>query len=181
MGYQIPDNEPDELTAGMSWQWNKVSSDFPPSEGWQLTYLFRGPEDLETTWDDDVSADGDTYQVRIPKASTDLTPGTYELYGYVDDGTDRHDLYYGRLTVWPNPDTAVGEGTHAERTLAVIEAAIEGRLSDDEEEWEIAGRAVKHIPIDELYRLRNRYREEVIAERNPDRLMTTLEAEFNAP
>lgn len=184
MGYDIPDTEPTEFTAGDSWQWDKVLSDYPPSDGWQLTYLFRGAKDYDAAWNDDVkAASGDeSYEIRIPKTDTDLTAGTYRLIGYVENDTERHIVHDDdAVTVWANPTTAVGQGTHAERSLAIIEAAIEGRLTDDEEEWEINGRSVKAIPIDELYRLRNHYRQEVHAERNPEHPFQSVEAHFHAP
>lgn len=181
VGYDIPDTEPTELVAGESWQWNKVLADYPPSEGWQLTYLFRGPTDLDAEWDSEVTSSGETYQVRIGKDATALNAGRYRLIGRVDSGTERHYLDAIVLTVRANPETAVDAGTHAERTLAVIDAALEGRLSDDEEEWQIAGRAVKHIPIDELRRLQKDYRQEVFMERNPERPFQSVEAHFYAP
>ena len=47
--------------------------------------------------------------------------------------------------------------THAERTFAVIEAALEGRLTKDLESYQIAGRSISKIPVETLMKMRGRY------------------------
>lgn len=180
MPHEVQSGEPTELTAGQSWAWDKTLSDHPPSDGWTLKYALRGPEDADFT----AAANGDTYEIREGPAETDLDAGRYRLVGYIEKGdpvTDRHVIYEGTLRVRANPITAVNTQTHAEKTLAVIEAALEGRLTADEEEFEINGRSVRRIPVEELYRLRNRYRTEVAMERSPGRMGPSVEVRFGAP
>lgn len=51
--------------------------------------------------------------------------------------------------------------THAERMLAAIEAALEGRITDDYKSLKINNREITKHSFDELRRLREYYRAEV--------------------
>jgi hypothetical protein len=101
----------------------------------------------------------------------DLESGTYQLIQrWVGSGT-----YNGReetvaqtvVSVLTNPRTAdAGDlQSHAERALAIIEAALEGRLTADIENYQIGGRAVSKIPAKELMSLRRAYQAEVDSQR----------------
>lgn len=154
---EIAQQEPTELTAGMSWRWDRHLPDHAAADGWSLTYAVRGADDLDIT----TVPDGDTYQVRVTPADTALPAGTYMLTGYVERGapdiTDREIVYRGMLEVLANPLLAVGRRTHAETTLEVIEAAIEGRVLDGRESFEIDGVQITKIPLDQLVALRGKY------------------------
>lgn len=177
----IATGEPTTLTAGSSWQWDVTYSDYPPSDGWALTYVFRGPEDY-TTQDGETDADGDTYQVRIPKANTDLTAGAYRLVGYVDDGIDRFVVYDAPLTVLANPTTAVNAASHDEEMLALIDAAIESRLtgSTGVRSFTVNGRAVEYWSLEELLKLQSVYRSRVARQRRGGQLESWT-VRFGAP
>lgn len=54
--------------------------------------------------------------------------------------------------------------THASRTLALLEAAIEGRLPGGTASYSIGGRNIAKIPLAELHSLRLKYKQEVAAE-----------------
>lgn len=69
--------------------------------------------------------------------------------------------------------------TFEERTLAVLEAAIAGRLPAGIESYQIAGRAVNKIPMKELVQLRGQYRAAVWRQQNPGKLGVPYEVEFN--
>lgn len=69
----------------------------------------------------------------------------------------------GRVEVLPDPTQAPDREltTHAERTLAAIEAVLENRASKDQQSYSIAGRSITRIPITELLELRKQYKAEV--------------------
>lgn len=173
MAPTIPTIEPERVAAGDTWVWKYSDPDFPLTEGWALSYALAGAAVLAWTagWG---SASGNVTTVTIPAATTtDLTAGSYEFTRiWTGSGTYAgrvHTVALPRLTILANPQTrAAGDGqTHAERTLAVLEAALEGRLTDDIEQYQIGGRAVSKIPVRELVALRATYRLEVWRQRHP--------------
>jgi len=54
--------EPDKLTAGVTWKWERSFSDYPASE-WTLTYYLR--KDGATATSFSATADGDTHLVTV--------------------------------------------------------------------------------------------------------------------
>lgn len=175
MPHEIPTHEPTELTASTSWRWDKRLSDHPPADGWTLKYALRGPSDRDIA----ATPNGDTYEVRIAATDTEIAAGPYRLVGFVENaGGDRFVVYDEVLRVLQSPLFAVNRKSHAERTLEVIEAVLEGRASDDEEQYQIGQKSVSKIPVDELHRLRQVYAEEVWRERNPGKLGPTIETVF---
>lgn len=169
MAAEIPTTEPTTLTAGDSWRWDKTLGDYPASAGWQLSYMFRGEEDLSVPWSTLVTADGDTFEVRIPAASTDLSPGPYRLFGRVTDGTDVFTVYNEVVAVQVNPATAVNQQSLNQRILAAIEAALEGQaLTPEQKRTRVNGREIEYWEPGELMKMRGHYELLVQIERNPD-------------
>ncbi len=166
MAPTTPTGEPTEIVAGDSVRW-RIADDptYPQSEGWALKYELVGVNTLAITPSFQTSGDDENHWlVSIATTETDdLDAGRYDLIKrYVGSGT-----YSGReetvdrlvMSVRENP-RSVADGvfqTHAERTLDVIEAALEGRLTTDLESYQIAGRAVNKIPIETLMKMRGRY------------------------
>lgn len=182
MPHEIPTAEPTELTAGEDWRWDRAFGEHPPADGWTLRYALRGPTDTDIT----AQAAEGVYQVRVGIAQTEtVEAGLYRLVGYVDRGDpvqERVVVYDAQLLVRPNPLAPVNAKSAAERTLAAIEAAIEGRLTNDlAEEVTINGRSIKSISIRELVRLRGIYAERVRLERNPGQLGQRVEVHFARP
>jgi len=163
----VPITEPTELTAGDSWQWDRTLPGFPPADGWTLRYALRGPGRLDI----EAQPAGGVYQVRVAAAETTKLPaGSYRWAMAVEheDGR-RHTIATGRIQVAADFAQLEDGLTHAERTLRVIHAAIEGRLTADIESYSINGRAVNKIPLEQLLKLRGHYRSEVRRERNGGR------------
>lgn len=179
----IPTTEPSQVTAGDTWKWTKSVPDYSAADGWQLSYQLRGPAMLGLAWATEVTAhsNGRDFSVVVPVAKTErLLEGTYHWAAYVTKAGERFEVDFGNITVRINMAVApvAGGQTHAERTLAVIEAALEGRLTGDLESYTIAGRSVTKIPVEQLWGLRSRYRAEVWRERHPGRLEVPVEVTF---
>jgi len=172
MAPTTPTGPPSTIYAGDSVRFRIADHpDYPQSEGWDLQYDLQGVSrlvdntDITVAWQssgDDVNH----WLISITAAKTaPLTPGRYRLIGkFAGSGAyaarrETLDELDTVLVVEPDPRVAVAGTfqTHAEKTLAVIEAALEGRLTSDLESYQIAGRAVNKIPIRELTRLRGRY------------------------
>ncbi|MEK9505149.1 hypothetical protein [Gaopeijia maritima] len=94
---------------------------------------------------------------------------------------DRRTVVRATLLVHPDPSSAVDARSHDEKTLALIDAAIEGRIPPDLEESTIGGRQVKHIPIETLLHLQGVYRTRVAAALADDDAFGTVEAVFGFP
>lgn len=177
MARTIPTTEPNVATAGDSWEWDvkRLVTDYP-SATWTLTYRLSGPS--PKTLEADAAADG-TFEIRVPAAQTkNLQPGTYELHGFVTSGSNRFTVYASSLVVDPDPATRAAFTHHAEKTLAILKAALEGRLTADVESYQVEGRAVNKIPAAELRRLRGLYAAEVRRLRYPDRAMRGIGVRF---
>ncbi|SFO63572.1 hypothetical protein SAMN05216567_101887 [Variovorax sp. OK605] len=68
------------------------------------------------------------------------------------------------MTVAPSFGAAGDVRSHARRTLDAIEAVLEGRATSATAEYEINGRRLKYIPLNELHAMRSKYQREVAAE-----------------
>ena len=161
-----PTGEPTQIIAGDSVRWRIADhADYPNSESWSLKYELVGVNTLPIAPTFQTSGDDENHWlIDIPTTDTDdLDAGRYELVKrFVGAGS-----FAGReetvdrfvLAVRTNPRTAVDGAfqTHAERTLEVIEAALEGRLSKDLESYQIAGRSISKIPVETLMKMRGRY------------------------
>lgn len=170
--------EPTKLTAGTTWSWDREVPGHSASAGWQLRYALRGPHDLDI----EATESGDRYAVSVSATTTaDVLPGSYRLAGLIEREGDRHIVYDGHLVVEPNPLATVNTKTHAARALEVVEAAIEGRLTADQESFQIGGKSVTRIPMRDLLRLRGTYAAQVYRERNPGRLGPPVEVMFTPP
>lgn len=175
LAYDIPTTEPANFIAGDSWKWDKSLGDYPAGDGWELYYRFVSEStdsaELVTTWGvgNMVAADGDDFEVRIPKASTNLAPGSYTLYGYVDDGTDRHSVLKKRVIVQANPASVAGTKSLAKTMLDAIDARLEARvLTSEQRRIRINGRELEYATDAELYKARSHWALMYELERNPN-------------
>ena len=169
--FEIPQTEPQKFFAGDSWKWDKMLAQFPASDGWQLSYTFRGETDLVAAWGTEVTspAGEDGFEIRIDESKTTLPPGPYRLYGRVTDGTDVHTPIERKINILANPATAVGAKSFNQTQLDAIEARIAARtLTQEQKSVQINGRSVTFADEDELKLARAHYQLLVQLERNPN-------------
>lgn len=91
-------------------------------------------------------------------------PGAYHAYVYSQTDTDRTPVTDFPVTVTPDPmqqTTATDPRPQAVRDLAAVRAMLSGRATDGVAEYQIAGRMLKHIPIQDLLILEKRFAAEV--------------------
>lgn len=167
------------MTAGTTFKIDRVFTQYPVSD-WSYTLYLAGASVLNQAATPD--ADGITQHVVIAASATaTLLAGAYEYVGRLTaaDG-EVFDVENGRIMVNANiAALAAGDAlSHEEKTLSVIEAAIEGRLTKDIEHYSIAGRSISKIPISELTKLRGTYRALVWKQHNPGQMMTPVEVYF---
>lgn len=133
-----------------------------PGNGWSLTYSIRGEFNLSADGVDDSTGNG--WIVTFPASKTAvIDEGLYEFIGRVTDGTKIKTMESGFVTVQSNIETAAAGSrlNHVQRMINAINDALEGRITDDVQNFSIAGRSLVHIPVMELYDLRSRYMREL--------------------
>ncbi len=157
-----------QLIVGDSLNMLDTYADYPESAGWVLKTSFT-PRSGSTRFVLTATAEGDSYRTTaLPSVTATWVAGEYTLHQWVEKAGQRVTLATAPITLLPDPNavaTDVSFRSHAERTLSMIEAMIEGKATRDVQEYSINGRMMKHIPIAELLKLRATYSAEVAAER----------------
>jgi hypothetical protein len=155
--------EPTQLHAGDSVTWSRDVPGCPASSGWALRYVFSGPDRHA------VDAQGGApYLVALnAEATARWAPGLYRWVALALRGAERLTVATGTIDVAPNLETAEPSDArgHAQRMLAMIEAALEKRIPKDQQSYEIDGMRLDRIPIERLDALRTKYRRELQREK----------------
>jgi hypothetical protein len=145
---------PDQFVAGSTVRYTRSTSDYRADQGWALTVYLLGPSTTNVAG----VATGPDYTVTFSAATTGaLVAGTYQWIERVSKAGEVYDLGSGTVVVSANPATAAAGDAQPweEKALAVIRAKVTGRLTADQEEFSIYGRAVKRIPFRELLKIQS--------------------------
>lgn len=173
------DYVPAKLAAGTSLQLRRNIVPYKASDGWQYRLALRIPGATAFAG----QAVGDAFELTIPATATAAWPtGTYTFSERLvsADGAIVHEVGSGTVTITPALELAEGQDglTHSQRSLAIIEAALEGRLGDGIHNYSIGGRAVAKITLPELIKLRDYYRLQVALERRKGISFGTVQFTF---
>lgn len=171
---------PDAFAAGNTVVYRKSFVDYPAISGWACALHLRGPSILDVN----AAASGADFVFTIAASNTAaLTPGRYTWVERVTKSGEVYDVASGYAILTRNLATAVAGDTqtYEEKTLAVIEAALTGELTDNMRSYQIAGRAVYLIEPLELEKLRSRYSQLVAQQRNPGTFGTDIKFRFTVP
>lgn len=178
---------PATLVPGTTWEWEqalrtKSGSIVDPNDAWTITFYALGQYAFQFTASAQVATSNWLFSYSSTN-SANVTAGTYRYNIVGVLATKSYSLQSGAVTVLPKPNQTAGtdQRTHAEESLAAIEAALEGRWTSDVQEYQIHGRALTKIPILELKRLRTHYRWEVWRERNPGKPYPGMQVTFTLP
>lgn len=162
-------DEPSEIIAGDSVSWSRTLSAYPADAGWAVNYRAAPMNGAGAVLSIDAAGSGTLWSVNLAAASTALfAAGDYFFSGTASLGADRYTFLTTALRIRPDPTSAV-VATHASRTLALIEAAIENRLPRALVETSIDGQLIARTPLPQLLTLRDRYRAMVLAEQTAAR------------
>lgn len=154
-----PSSEPTQFRAGDTVLWSKSLADYSPADSWVLKYKFVGSAGKS----DDITAtvSGDAWVVTVAKTVTAaLAAGIYTLIGWVEKGTERYTVAETTVQILTNiaiASAATDTRSHARKTLALIEAAIESYAVRPVEQLSIAGRTWTRPSLETLNRLRSKY------------------------
>lgn len=147
---------PSTLHAGDTWSWRDSFFSYRASDGWTLAYSLKNATSTIDLPSDGITADGGDFVITIPAASTaSYALGSYQQTARVSKAGAVVTVGTGVVTIQP------AGLSHARKTLAAIEAVIEGRASIDQQSYTIGMRTLIRTPIPELIKLRDLYRQEV--------------------
>lgn len=151
---------PDKIGAGLTFD-RLVTLTAYPAADWSLAVSLRGVASIDLTG----AAEGTQHRLHATAAETGAwAPGSYWYTARVTRGAEVVEVESGKLEVTPDLASAADgfDGqSHAEKTLAAIEAVIERRASLDQERYRINNRELYRTPIADLLKLRSLYRAEV--------------------
>jgi hypothetical protein len=170
----IPDEVPTIIVAGTTVKFHRSFDDFQASDGWAYTFYANGALNVfnkaATT-----NPDGNSFDIVLDASLTaSVAAGRYTVDEVLIKGSEEfhptRDLQ--QLLIEGNVRTASAGAyiSHIERTLAIIEAAIENKLTGDMLSYQIAGRSVVKIQPKELFQFRGYYRAKLWRMQNPGRL-----------
>ncbi|HEX3560370.1 MAG TPA: hypothetical protein VHU19_14275 [Pyrinomonadaceae bacterium] len=169
----LPEYEPERIAIGETAEWRKVVPDFPPGEGWTLTYYVRG---AGRGFDQAGVTDGDGYKIVVANTVTALmSAGKYYFEARVSNGSEEHEVARGEmlavLSIKGMATTAtLDDRSPAQQILDAIDAMAVGKATLDQQSYQIGTRQLARIPISELLKLRSTYAQLVARERRAARL-----------
>jgi len=173
----IPTIEPTEFYPGDTLKWNRqdLSDDYPASEGWSLTYYFRGPEGK---FDISASADGDYFAVSVtPTTTATYKPGDYTWTTKVGLGSDVYTIDHGSCTVQTDLATK-GAGydprSHVKKVLDALEAAILKKASKDQLSTSVDGISIQRMTPEQILLWYSKYKTMYKAELDAEKVSKGL-------
>lgn len=144
---------PESFAAGTTVAYRRSHTAYPASDGWALTLYLNGAGAVSAAG---VPV-GAAFDVTLAAAATaGLPPGAYTWIERVSRGAEVYDAARGTVLVLANVATSPAGALQSweERTLTVVQAAIDGQLTSGMASYQIHGRAVSKIPLADLVRLR---------------------------
>ena len=155
-------------------KFTRTLDDFQPSDGWTYAIYLNG---LTQKFNKGATVLNNIFQIQfLPADTAALNPGPYRYAERLTNSVtgDVYDVTGDELVIniEPNVSSAAAGvfNTWEERTLAIVEAAISGRLTADIQAYQIAGRSVSKIPIQELRQIRGELRAAIWRQNNPGQL-----------
>lgn len=151
---------PGEIGAGVTFR-ATVSLPVYPAPDWSVDLILRGPGQIDLA----STADGDNHAFHAAAAATkDWVPGHYRFELRASDGVDVVTVETGETRIAPDL-AAIGQShdgrDHVRKVLDAVEAVIENRATIDQQSYQINNRSLQRTPMNELLRLRDRYRAEL--------------------
>jgi len=141
-----------------------IDNNYGPSNSYDLFIALRGPDAINIRNGEagvTITSSGDTYEVIVTSSITaTYTPGDYSYTIYTYDTDERYQHSSGTISILPDIEQQVSgyDGrSQYKKTLDAIDAVLEGRASQDQSSYSIAGRSLSRTPIPDLIELRNYY------------------------
>ncbi len=166
-----PNQEPNTLVAGDRFVWKRTDlpSDYP-TDTYALTYEFHEDSGGGGSHKFTITATeaDNIYYVEVASSTTaSYSVGDYNWDAFITRTADsqRFRIDNGKTKIVLNlANTNADTRSHAKKVLDAIEAVIEGRASQDQMSYSIAGRSLSRMSVDDLLKFRDRYRSEYMTE-----------------
>lgn len=179
----IPDVVPDHFPAGTTLKFTRSLDDFSPSDGWTYVIYLNG---LTQKFNKAATVVNNIFQIEfLPADTASLNPGPFRYAERLSNsGTGEvYDITGDELVINVEPNagsSAAGVfNTFEERTLAIVEAALSGRLTSDIQSYQIAGRSVSKIPVQELRQIRGELKAAIWRQNHPGQLGIPVRVTFD--
>lgn len=162
-----PTQEPDELVIGDRWTWRRpdIAATYDPAD-YALTYRFHHDDGGGGSHKFLITATetSNDYIIEVPSATTaGYNSLQYKWYAFITRTSDSQRIAVddGYTYLVENYATTNADlRSHTKKVLDAIEATIEGRASQDQMSYSIAGRSLSRMSVDDLLKFRDRYRAE---------------------
>ena len=151
-----------EIIVGDTLDFETEVPDYPATDSWTLKFrLVPRGTGTAIAITCATAADGVSYRAQVALATTAAwTAGEYTWNSWVEKSGARYTVESGQVTLLPDPGITTApfdNRSHARKVLAAIEAVIEGRASQDQQEYTIGDRSLKRMPIADLLKFRAQY------------------------
>jgi hypothetical protein len=158
----IPTGEPTTLVRGDSAKWIVIDAEYPPADGWTMTYYLVSKTVTRVTWNGSADNGDGTWLVTLSKADTrELLAGIWNWQRVATKGSEQVTRGAGTLTVSAGFASAGGtaspfvDGRSFERqALDELEAVLIERLRVGQVSMSYNGRSVSWSSAAEMYQLR---------------------------
>jgi hypothetical protein len=165
--------EPSTIRAGDFLTWLKSLSEYPANAGWSLSYTLINDSTKITI---NAAASGADHLVSVLAAtSANYASGLYSWMARVTKATEIYTIASGSIEILPNlAALTIFDGrSHARIMVQAIEAAIQGRASSTQLEYEINGRRVRNMDPGDLIKWLSFYRAELAKEAQVESIRRT--------
>jgi len=146
------------IVAGDSFEFVSYHPDFSDQES-QAVFILQKDANIYTFSGE--RQDNGNFLFKIsPSESSQFEPGEYFGFIRYSRGTSKAStISLGQITVLPNPASSDVTASHIKKILLALEAAIEGRASRTDLEYQIGDKRIKHMTLEELYKAWRLYKE----------------------
>lgn len=161
MAPTIPTKEPATFTAGDTLKFKRYHAEYPPADGWTLSYALVA-DGAQITFSGSDNGDG-YHLINVSAATTaGWASGYYRWQAYVTHTSgERHQMGAGEMELKPD-FASQGAGydgrTHVKKTLDALEATLEGKASRDQQSYTINGRSLERMAPGELLKWHSHYK-----------------------
>lgn len=156
---------PAQLRAGDTWKWSFFHVEYSAADGWILTTNFRGASSLDVV----AASDGSSWISTVAATATDdVSAGRYSWASKVSKDSEVFTVASGIVEVLAMQSAVVAGAdgrTMAEIHLDTINAALSSLLAKRNASVSFGDQSFTLQNIEVLHRLRDRYRQEVAAEK----------------
>lgn len=142
------------IRIGTTSSWEYSDPQRKPPE-WSITYYFV-KDDGSAKVEIPGTASGDKYTFTIDIATSQLfSPGSWSYIAIATSASESVEVDSGVVTVLPDPSASDVSAfqSHTKKVLDILQAALEGRASRTDLEYQIGNRKIKHMSAREIYRL----------------------------